>query len=670
VRIRSSSVSRFGLTAAAPAAAVLNRFRRLSLSNKFAILFAIILLVTLGNALVVRVLLANLDGAAEVVNVSGSLRWRVQSIQSEILHFAGARMPSPEYLNAALADFEQTLGQLDQLVRKGEASHFRMPGRSTDLHPLLASLVSDFERFKRRTRSFLNSPRDNPGYESLLDVAIEDAKQIFAQADAVTRAATALTEQNVDAVIMTVYGLVMVDLVLLMAAFHGVRANLVTPLRHLARMSRHIAEGDYGTRRMAPRALDEIGLLAAAMNLMADKIEMDLKTISDDVVLLRQQEQSLKRLSWAVEHSPADVMITDRHGQIVYVNPKSSETTGYASEEIIGRNPRVLQSGRTPIAVYRDLWTTILSGSEWRGELLNRRKDGALYWASCRVAPVRDHQGEITHFIAIREDVTARKQAEQGIRDQNVLLEQRVAERTSELSTANSELESFSYSVSHDLRAPLRSIMGFSRLMSEACAGCTNIVALDHLRRISQASVRMGELIDGLLHLSRIARKEPASEVVDLSRMANAVLDELRDSSPAREVRTNVQEQVLVSGDPVLFGIVLENLLGNAWKFSSRREGASIVFGSREEEGETIVFIRDNGAGFDPAYADKLFNVFQRLHRTDEFEGTGIGLATVKRIVVAHKGRIWAESAPGKGATFYFAIPKAAPHPRGITHGE
>lgn len=671
MRIRASATSVFGLTAAAPVAAVLNRFRGLSLSRKFAILLATILLVTLGNALAVRLLLANLSGAAEVVNVSGSLRWRSQSIQAEILHFAGARKPSPEFLNDALADFEQTLAQLDQLERKGHALHIhiRMLARSTDLHPLLASLVSDFERFKRRIRSFLSTPADSPDYASLVDAGIRDAKQIFAQADAVTSAATVLTEQNIDAVIMTVYGLVMVDLVLLLAAFHGVRTNLVTPLRQLARMSRHIAEGDYGTRRMAPRALDEIGLLAAAMNLMADKIEMDLKTISDDVVLLSRQEQSLRRLSWAVEHSPADVMITDRQGQIVYVNPKFSETTGYAAEEIIGRNPRVLQSGRTPIAVYGDLWATILSGSEWRGEFMNRRKGGAFYWASCCVAPVMDDQGEITHFIAVREDVTARKQAEEEILDLNARLEQRVAERTSELTAANRELESFSYSVSHDLRAPLRGINGFCGLMSEACSGCTNIVALDYLRRISRASVRMGELTDGLLHLSHIARMATANEVIDLSRMANTVLDDLRSTSPAREIQINVQEQVLVTGDPVLFRIVLENLLGNAWKFTNRREGASIEFGSREEEGETIVFIRDNGAGFDPAYADKLFNVFQRLHRTDEFEGIGIGLATVKRIIVAHKGRIWAESVPNHGATFYFAIPKAGPdrNPPGVT---
>jgi light-regulated signal transduction histidine kinase (bacteriophytochrome)/HAMP domain-containing protein len=347
---------------------------------------------------------------------------------------------------------------------------------------------------------------------------------------------------------MTVYGLVAVDLILLLAAFYGIREDLVKPLRELARMSRHIAAGHYDGEPLAPRPADEIGHLAGAINHMADTIKTNLKILADDLDVLRQQEQRILEL--------------------------------------------------------------------------------------------------------------------------NARLEQRVADRTLELTAANSELESFSYSVSHDLRAPLRSINGFSGLMSEECSGCSNGVALDYMRRINQASARMGELIDGLLHLSRIARRQPKNEVVDLSRMADEVLDDLRSASPAREVRTQVQAQVRATGEPALLRTVLENLLGNAWKFTGRRQGASIEFGSREEEGETIVYVRDNGAGFDPAYSDKLFTAFQRFHREDEFEGTGIGLATVKRIMVAHKGRIWAESAPNQGATFYFAIPKAAPHSRGMANGE
>jgi signal transduction histidine kinase len=549
MQVRSAATSRLGLTKlAAAAATVLSRFRGLSLSRKFALLFAAILLVTLGNALVVGLLLAKLNGAAEVVNVSGSLRWRTQRIQSEMSRFAGARKSSPEFLNAAVADFEQTLERLDQLVRKSEASGFRMLGRPTDWQPLLDSLDSDFERFKGYIRSFLSAPADSPGYASLLDAGIRDAEQIFAQADALTRSATVLTEQNVDAVITTVYGLAIVDLVMLIGAFYGIRADLVKPLREVARMSRHIAAGHYDSERLPHRPRDEIGLLAAAINHMADTISANMQEMANDVVALRQQEQRILEL--------------------------------------------------------------------------------------------------------------------------NAQLEQRVAERTRELTAANSVLESFSYSVSHDLRGPLRSINGFSSLMSEACSACTNSIALDNLRRINRASLRMSALIDGLLHLSRITRTELVIEVIDLSQLANAVLDDLRSASPAREIRTQVQEQVRVTGDPVLLRTVLENLLRNAWKFTGRREGASIEFGSRKEEGQTIVYIRDNGAGFDPAYSDKLFTAFQRLHRAEEFEGTGIGLATVKRIIDAHKGRIWAESAPNQGATFYFAIPEAALHSRGMANGE
>jgi len=639
---------------------LLTRYRSLSLSRRFAILFVGILLLAFGNALMVGSLLTNLKGTAEIVNVSGSLRWRIQSIQTKTLRFAAAQKAGTEFLDASVSDFKQTLDLLGQLVRRNEARNAWMPIQSSNLQYLIASLNSEFERFSGMIQNLPSVRTNPPVYLLSLETVVEDSNRIFSQADAITRAATELADRNVETVSMTVYGLVVVDFVLMLVALYGVRVNLVKPLREISRMSQCIADGDYGGMRLSSRPPDEIGRLVGTVNHMADTIEASLKTIAEDVDRLRQQELILKRLSWAAEHSPADITICDREGRILYVNPRFTDMTGYTSEEVVGRTPRLLKSDETPSETHRRLWETILSGSEWSGEFLNRKKDGTLYWASCLIAPVKDDKGEITNFMAVREDITARKQAQQEMLNINAMLEQRVEERTAELSAANSDLESFSYSVSHDLRAPLRIIAGLSGLMVQGCSGCVNGESLGHLRGIGEASQRMNQLIEGLLRLSHIGHGTTDGEVIDLSQMANAILDDLRKISPGREVWTSIQERVFAIGDPVLLRAVLENLLGNAWKFTRHREGAQIELRSWEDDGETIVCVKDNGAGFDPKYGDKLFRPFQRLHRESEFEGTGIGLATVKRIIIRHKGRIWAEAVPNHGATFYFAIPKEA----------
>lgn len=254
-------------------------------------------------------------------------------------------------------------------------------------------------------------------------------------------------------------------------------------------------------------------------------------------------------------------------------------------------------------------------------------------------------------------EISARKQAEADIRQLNANLERRVSERTTELQAANHELEAFSYSVSHDLRAPLRAIDGFSQAMLEDYADKLDDQGKDYLKRVRSATQRMGNLIDDMLTLSRVTRSELRREPVDLSVIAADVLAELQKSEPARRVDWQIESGLVAEGDANLLRVVLDNLLGNAWKFTGKTANAKIEFGALPRaEVAAGFFVQDNGAGYDMSYGDKLFGAFQRLHLVSDFPGTGIGLATVQRIVHRHSGRVWAKGAVGKGATFCFSL--------------
>jgi len=256
----------------------------------------------------------------------------------------------------------------------------------------------------------------------------------------------------------------------------------------------------------------------------------------------------------------------------------------------------------------------------------------------------------------LEQEVIERRRAEDEVRQANEVLEDRVEERTVQIAAANKELDAFAYSVSHDLRAPLRGIDGFSQALLEDYGERLDATAKDYISRVRAGCSRMGDLIDDMLQLSRLSRGEIHRRDVDLSAMAEEIAAELKKTAPDRDVAFELAPGVVVNGDPILLRAVLDNLLGNAWKFTGKTEGARIAFGARESNGKKVIFVRDNGAGFDMAYAAKLFAAFQRLHSFQEFEGTGIGLATAQRIIHRHGGEIWAEGEVGHGATFYFNL--------------
>lgn len=282
---------------------------------------------------------------------------------------------------------------------------------------------------------------------------------------------------------------------------------------------------------------------------------------------------------------------------------------------------------------------------------------GRHLWVRVIGEAVRDEGGRVVRLHGSAQDITERKQAQESILRLNAELEERVRQRTSQLEAVNRELEAFSYSVSHDLRSPLNTIDGFSQLMERMASDKVGEKGKHYLSRIRAGTRQMGELIEGLLSLAKLSRDPLRAGTVDLARIATQVVQACREREPERAVEIHIQENLLALGDPLLLSVVIQNLLGNAWKFTSLQPSARIDVGCKTgEDGEAVYFVRDNGAGFDMAYADKLFGTFQRLHSFTDYAGTGIGLATVKRVIDRHGGRVWAEAAEGQGATFYFTL--------------
>lgn len=374
---------------------------------------------------------------------------------------------------------------------------------------------------------------------------------------------------------------------------------------------------------------------------------------------LRQSLKELGELKAALDEH-AIVAITDPQGRITHANDKFCAISKYARAELIGQDHRLINSGYHSKDFIRGIWTTIARGRVWHGEIKNRAKDGSFYWVDTTIVPFLDEHGKPRQYVAIRADITEKKRAEEEILRLNVELEERVRLRTAELEAANRELEAFSYSVSHDLRAPLRAVDGFSRAVQEDFGPLLPEEGQRQLRVICESAQRMGALIDSLLTFSRLSRQPLKTRSVDTNKLVQAALGELATQQEGRALELRLSPLPECRGDPVLLKQVWINLLSNALKYTRHRQPAVIAVGSEKRDGETVFFVRDNGTGFDMSHAGKLFGVFQRLHRIEDYEGTGVGLAMVQRIIQRHAGRVWAEAEPDQGATFSFTLGGAA----------
>lgn len=369
---------------------------------------------------------------------------------------------------------------------------------------------------------------------------------------------------------------------------------------------------------------------------------------------------------WGIlDSAPDGVVITDTDGRIVLVNAQAEVLFDYLRDEMLGRTVEMLLPERfRPAHVGSRQGYAAHPHTRPMGaglDLYGLRRDGSEFPVSISLSPISI--GGVPHIFSDIRDISEQRTAQRRIQELN----ERLARHNAELKAINQELEAFSYSVSHDLRAPLRAIDGFSQILLKENLEQLDEKGRDRLARVRRAAQQMGGLIDDLLKLSRVTRAELQIQPVSLSDVAAEVIDALHRQEPERTVTVDIAPGLQARGDAKLLRIALDNLLGNAWKFTSRRPDAHIAFGQEETpEGPVsegpVYFVRDNGAGFDMAYADKLFGAFQRLHDTGEFPGTGIGLATVQRVIHKHGGYIEAQSAPDQGATFRFTLGEGARH--------
>ena len=398
----------------------------------------------------------------------------------------------------------------------------------------------------------------------------------------------------------------------------------------------------------------DVLLLASAERDTEGIIQRSLAVMTD-ITEWKAAEGALKaseeRYRMIVETSQEGIVAADREGRLTYANLQFAEMLGYEVREIVGRPFLDFVDGCLHDEVAAKVKSRE-SGISEHYETIFLRKDGGRMWAGVSAIPVRSSTGVFCGSFAMLSDITKRKQAAEEIE----VLHTRLSARACELELANEELEAFSYTVSHDLRRPLTVINGFSQVVLEMFGGELKPQCKEYLHEILNGSIRMNHLIDTLLNFSRRKIDTLLREPIDVSSEVEELVAELRRGDPQRKALCIVQPGVRANADILLLRVVLDNLLGNAWKYSARKEESVIEFGAVQQQGKVAYFIRDNGAGFDMKHADLLFMPFQRLHDSEVFEGTGIGLASVQRIIHRHGGQIWAEGAPGEGATFYFTL--------------
>jgi len=364
-------------------------------------------------------------------------------------------------------------------------------------------------------------------------------------------------------------------------------------------------------------------------------------------IALNESEEKYRRI---VENTTNVIMVTKPDGIISYLSPSCKDVLGYDPKDLVDSSPIIFHPDdvqKVQQSLYRALKGEKGSGFEYR--IIT--KQGNTKWISHAWAPIMINN-KLQSIVSVIEDITQRKKIEDDIQNLN----QNLIHQANELAASNKELEAFSYSVSHDLRAPLRSIDGFSQALLEDYTEHLDEQGKDYIQRVRKAARRMEQLIDDMLRLSRLIRAEMTIQEVDLGKTAASIIEGFKKAEPTRKVKFITYNNLVAHGDINLLNILLENLLGNAWKFTKKCKQAEIEFGKKQQGKETVFYIRDNGAGFNMKYVNKLFIPFQRLHDDADYPGTGIGLGIVSRVIHRHGGRIWAEAEEGKGATFYFTL--------------
>jgi PAS domain S-box-containing protein len=395
-------------------------------------------------------------------------------------------------------------------------------------------------------------------------------------------------------------------------------------------------------------------------------VALVIGSINNELIAAKQRtETALARLQISegryrrlIDTAHEGILTLDVDGRINYVNEQLAQMLGYRAEELMGQSLFDLLMDPEREHAQSNL-DCLSEGLRWQGDYSLRRKTGSTLWCMVSTSPIADDHGDFQETLVMITDVSDRKTAELDLQQLNATLEQRVHERTAQLEAANKELEAFSYSVSHDLRAPFRHIVGFVQLLQKRLATTElDDTSQRYLKTIADTAQRAGKLVDDLLAFSRIGRAEIHCKMVDLNQLVQEVVRDLEPDFKERRIHWQIHPLPPVKGDPTLLRLAWQNLIENATKYTRSRSEAIIEIGSFEQDQSLVCFVRDNGVGFDMQYVSKLFGVFQRLHNDPEFEGTGIGLAHVRRIIHRHGGQTWAEGQEGQGATFYFSLPR------------
>ena len=470
-------------------------------------------------------------------------------------------------------------------------------------------------------------------------------------------------------------GLVLLGSLILASALSSALQRAITrPIFALTDTAKDITETRDYTVRATKISADEFGTLADGFNQMLAGIQERDTALQAANEALRAEnaerkhaEEELRdreKLLRAVTDSSEDmIFIKDRDSRLLFMNPAGCRLIGRTPDQIMGHTDAELYLGAAQAAAFVEMDRRVLEAQRsmtFDEELITPA--GERHILLTAKTPRLDDQGNVIGLIGISRDITERKRAEEEIRQLNASLEQRVRERTAQLETAVKELDAFSYSVSHDLRAPLRAVDGFSRMVVADYGEKLDDEGRRMLGVIRSETRRMGRLIDDLLAFARLGRQQIEPAEIDMRALAQAVFDELAALEPERQLRLALGPLPPACGSQAMIRQAWVNLIGNAIKFTQERAVGEIEIGAREDgEGGQIYFIKDNGAGFDMRYVGKLFGVFQRLHTKQAFEGTGVGLALVQRIVQRHGGRVWAEAEVDRGATFSFTIPNPKP---------